>query len=69
MSRAAKQCLRRLEDLRDRQDRELDRLSNAEIEERIRVLTEEIGRRDAVVAGLRDMGRPDLAPLFEEGAP
>ena len=64
MSRAAKQRLRCLEDLHDRQIRELDRLSNAEFEERIHVLIEEIGGRDAVVAELRAMGRPDLAALL-----
>ena len=69
MSRGAKQRLRCLEDLHDRQGRELDRLSNAELKERIRVLIEEIGGRDAVAAELRAMGRLDLAALFEEGAP
>ena len=69
MSRGVERRLRRLEDLRDRQCRDLDRMSETELEERIRVLTEEDGGRDAVVAGLRHMGRPDLAALFEEGAP
>ena len=69
MSRGAKQRLRCLEDPHDRQVRELDRLSNAELKERIRVLIEEIGGCDAVAAELCAMGRLDLAALFEEGAP